>query len=54
MESANVSAKASNQILTAVHLTATGVTNNKEFLGVTYRTFKKQLKLQKVIIVDLL
>ena len=44
MESANVTARVSNRILTTVHLMATGVINNKEFLNVTYRTFKPIMK----------
>ena len=40
MESANINTRASNRILTTVHLMATNVINNKEFLKVTYSTFK--------------
>ncbi len=37
--SANTCLSASDRMLTAVDLTATGVTANKQFLNVTYRTF---------------
>ena len=51
MESSNVSARASNRRLTAVHLTATGVTNNKEFLEVTHRTFNLMVALDKKVFI---
>ena len=41
MESANVSARASNRILAALHYATTGVINDKDFLKVTFRAFKK-------------
>ncbi len=36
----SASACGSNRMLTAVDLTGTGVTVNKYFLNITYRTFK--------------
>ena len=45
MESANVSARQSKKVLTAVHPTATGVINNKEFLKNYIRYFQVVVEL---------